>query len=354
MESEGILPTQEIKGDRIHSTESSAPCRHSHCHATVSWLLQNPALALAPLTWDVLSLWDENGVQPCAFGTQPLPCCWGLCTQHGRGTCAWLRNMAGRGCSGVLLPKLDKALQGRSSAPDVSYPEHSDVAPLSGDVLIFLWQISSYWYPAKPKLMTPNTGNTQMVFAADHILPSLSSSWPTQFMSLQRTLHPLPSGVWIQPEFASTPIKFGHDLWKPSTILKTKDVLMMPDWWMHRGQRQLMRQDHVSPTEILAINHTVKGAKMMTEANDIFTWDLNVFLTDNSFRTQDYWASCSELHEGLWSVPHGVRLEKAWNVYRLFKLQENFSLITKEDTNQGEFLKENLKVEVFSSGPKCN
>lgn len=43
MESGGILPTQEIKGDRIHSTKSSAPCRHSHCHATVSWPLQNPA-----------------------------------------------------------------------------------------------------------------------------------------------------------------------------------------------------------------------------------------------------------------------------------------------------------------------
>lgn len=203
--------------------------------------------------------------------------------------------------------------------------------------------------------MTPDTGNTHMIFAADHILPNLSSSWPAQLLSLQRTFLPLPSGAWIQPEFTSThTVKIGHDLWKPSTILKTKGVLMMPDWWMCGGQRQLMRHDHVSPTEITAINHTAKGAYMMTEANDTFTWDLNLFLADNSFRMQDYWASCSELHEGLWSVPHGVRLEKAWNVYRFFKLQENFSLITKEDTNQGEFLKENLKIEVFSSAPKCN
>lgn len=87
---------------------------------------------------------------------------------------------------------------------------------------------------------------------------------------------------------------------------------------------------------------------------DIFTEVSDVFLEDNSHRTQDYWASCAELHGGFWSVPHGVRLEKTLNVYRLFKLQENFSLITKEDMNQSDFLKENLKVWGFDSAPKYN
>lgn len=87
---------------------------------------------------------------------------------------------------------------------------------------------------------------------------------------------------------------------------------------------------------------------------DIFTEDSDVFLEDNSYGTQDYWASRTELHEGLWSVPHGVRSEKAWNVYSLLELQENFSLITKEDMNQEDFLKENLKVQGFGSALKHN
>lgn len=85
----------------------------------------------------------------------------------------------------------------------------------------------------------------------------------------------------------------------------------------------------------------------------IFTEDSDVFLEEKSYRTRDYWASCTELDEGFWSVPHGVRLEKAWNVYSLFKLQENFSLITKEDMNQ-DFLEEKLKVQGFDSAPKYN
>lgn len=171
----------------------------------------------------------EVPVQPSALGTRPLPHSQDL---HGTNLA-----MAGgdnqeirlQGPTSEVQPTPEKPPQGTLWAPDVLRLEDSMVAPSSGELLFsFISKFSpSKILPKKPAI--PNTGNTHMIFAADHILLNLSSSWHIQFMSLQRTIHPLPNGTWIQPSVPSTLLKIGHKLWKPNMVLKTQVVLMMPD-----------------------------------------------------------------------------------------------------------------------------
>lgn len=173
----------------------------------------------------------EVPTQPSAFGTWPLPYCWALRGTNPTTAHKHIQGIPLEGASSeAQLPKPEKPPWRRHSAPDVSRLEDSVVAPSSGDLLfIFPLPLANFLLPKSCQKSSQILGTTHMIFAADHILLNLSSSWHTQLMSLQRTIHPLPSGTWIQPPFPSTPVKIGHDLWKPSMALKTKDVLMMPD-----------------------------------------------------------------------------------------------------------------------------
>lgn len=198
----------------------------------------SPCLSL--FLWDALSPWSRagGGTQPCAFGTRHLQDMASALMPRCK------MNQSGHSMRAQPTKCICKGPSQKSTCQKWRSPHREDVPWCTksrgqcGGTLVwwsslyfffFHLQISSYQNAAKKKLTTPNTGNTHMIVAADHILPNLSSSWPTQHMSLQRTIHPLPKGVWVQPEFPWTLVKIGHDLWKPSTVLKTKDLLMMPD-----------------------------------------------------------------------------------------------------------------------------
>lgn len=193
--------------------KASAPCRHGHCHGTGAFqcesntanvCMQLPVLVPLlvgcpiPMVWGwrwhtALCFWDmaPSGHGLCLDAKVQDEPVW---PQHASTT----HKMHLQGAiSEVHLPKVEKPPQGRCTLM-YQVPRtvwwHPRLVIFS---LFFLFhsQISSYPNAAKKKLTTPNTGNTHMIFAADHILPNLSSSWPTQHMSLQRTIHPLPKGV---------------------------------------------------------------------------------------------------------------------------------------------------------------
>lgn len=191
--------------------------------------------ALAHLSHDVLSFTAEAG------GAGTALCLWDMATalllsppwhQPGHGMRAQSRNTAGRSQLRSSATKTREAPMGENFGSWRIKAWGQCGGTLIWWSSLYLSSFISKFSPTKilpKKLATPNTGNTHMIFAADHILPSLSSFWHTQLISLQRTIHPLPNGACIQPPFPSTLVKIGHDLWKPSLVLKPKDVLMMPD-----------------------------------------------------------------------------------------------------------------------------
>lgn len=242
MESEWILPTGEITRDGICSGKCVCSCRHLHrpwCWSSSA--SKSPVLKpwtgippLAHLSDDVLLVLAGTGgacTALCPWDTATAPRPGPPWHQPGHGRWGQPRNTAAR-------------THLRSSANTREAPARDTLSSWClkawgqyGGTLVW-WaslQFSSFIskfspskiLPKKPAI--PNTGNTHMIFAADHILLNLSSSWHTQLMSLQRTIHPLPNGAWIQPSVPSTSLKIGHNLWKPNMVLKTQDVLMMPD-----------------------------------------------------------------------------------------------------------------------------
>lgn len=272
MESGWIVPTWEINGDRIHSGTNVCFVR------TCALPMALEQLSAGAIYWKTLGT-DPSGcpsLTGCPFlfswrcPYSPLPLGHGLCPttessthQSGHGTQTQPRNLAGRNQLESSSTKTRGAPIGEalSSWCMKAWGQHGGT---------FIWWASLY-FPSfiskfSPTKILPKTllGRTHMIFAADHILLSLSSSWHTQLMSLQRTIHPLPNRTWIQPPFPSTPVKIEHDLWKHG--LKNQrcadDAWLMNVWWP-----KLMRHDHVSLREIIVINHRTRGAHIMIESH---------------------------------------------------------------------------------------